>query len=49
MFSYPSVITCVLGAQKNQLIEMVLLSTHNILLCFGLRNKKVNFYGTPVP
>ena len=28
--SYPSVLTCVLGAQKNHLIEMALLSTHNI-------------------
>ena len=26
-------LTCVLGAQKNRLIETVLLSTHNI--CFG--------------
>ena len=33
IFSYPSVLTFVLGAQKNRLIEMVLLSTHNI--CFG--------------
>ena len=33
LFSYPSVYTCVLGAQKNRLIETVLLSTHNI--CFG--------------
>ena len=32
-FSYQSVKTCVLGAQKNRLIETVLLSTHNI--CFG--------------
>ena len=32
--SYPSILTYVLGAQKNRLIEMVLLSTHNI--CFGL-------------
>ena len=31
--SYPSVPTCVLGAQKNRLIETVLLSTHNI--CCG--------------
>ena len=31
--SYPSVYTCVLGAQKNRLIETVLLSTHNI--CFS--------------
>ena len=31
--SYPSVLTCVLGAQKNRLIETDLLSTHNI--CFG--------------
>ena len=33
IFSYPSVLTCVLGAQRNLLIETVLLSTHNI--CFG--------------
>ena len=33
LFSYPSTETCVLGAQKNRLIETVLLSTHNI--CFG--------------
>ena len=30
IFSYPSVLTYVLGAQKNHLIETVLLSTHNI-------------------
>ena len=33
LFSYPSVLTYVLGAQKIRLIEAVLLSTHNI--CFG--------------
>ena len=33
LFSYPSIKTCVFGAQKNRLIETVLLSTHNI--CFG--------------
>ena len=33
IFSYPSVLTYVLGAQKKRLIETVLLSTHNI--CFG--------------
>ena len=33
IFSYTSVITYVLGAQKNRLNETVLLSTHNI--CFG--------------
>ena len=33
VFSYPSVLKFVLGAQKNHLIEMVILSTHNI--CFG--------------
>ena len=33
IFSYLSVLTYVLGAQKNRLIETVLLSTHNI--CFG--------------
>ena len=32
-FSYPSILTYVSGAQKNFLIETVLLSTHNI--CFG--------------
>ena len=31
--SYPSNLTYVLGAQKNRLIETVLLSIHNI--CFG--------------
>ena len=30
IFSYPSVLTFVLGAQKNCLIETVLLSTDNI-------------------
>ena len=29
----PIILACVLGAQKNRLIETVLLSTHNI--CFG--------------
>ena len=38
---YPSTLKYVLGAQKNRLIETVLLSTHNI--CFGLRNKKIYF------
>ena len=33
IFSYPSVLSFVLGAQKNHLTETVLLSTHNI--CFG--------------
>ena len=33
IFSYPSVLTYVLGAQKSCLIETVLLSTNNI--CFG--------------
>ena len=32
IFSYPSIVTYVLGAQKNRLIETVLLSTHYI--CF---------------
>ena len=35
--SYPSVLTRVLGAQMNRLIETVLLSIHNI--CFVLRYK----------
>ena len=32
IFSYPSCLTYVLGAQKNRLIERVFLSTHNICL-----------------
>ena len=39
MFSYTSVLTYVLGAQKNRLIETVLLSTHS--LCFGLEIRKI--------
>ena len=31
----------VLGAQKNRLIETILLSTHN--MCFGLEIRKLNF------
>ena len=38
-FSYPSVVTYVLGAQKNCLIETVLLSTHNI--CLGWEKKNI--------
>ena len=30
IFSFPPVLTYVLGAQKKRLIETVLLSTHNI-------------------
>ena len=41
LVSYPSVWTCVLGAQKNRLIETLLLSTHNV--CFGWGIKKKNF------
>ena len=33
IFSYPSILTYVLGAQKNRLIETVLLSIH--IMCFG--------------
>ena len=40
IFSYPSVLKYVLGAQKIRLIETVLLSTHNI---FGLEIRKLNF------
>ena len=36
LFSYPSVYACVLGAEKNRLIEIVLLSTYNM---FWLRKK----------
>ena len=41
MFSYPSIFTYVLGAQKNRLIETVLLSTNNI--CLGWEIRKLNF------
>ena len=41
IFSYLSVLTYVFGAQKNRLIETVLLSTHNI--CFGREIRKLNF------
>ena len=40
MFSYPSVLTYVLGAQKNRLIETALLSTLNMS---WLKNKKIIF------
>ena len=42
LFSYPSIQTCVLGAQKNRLIETVLLSIHNI--CFGREIRKIIFH-----
>ena len=43
IFYYPSILTDVLGAQKNHLIliETVLLSTHNI--CLGWIIRKINF------
>ena len=41
IFSYPSVLTYVLGAQKNHLIETVLLSIHSIY--FGLEIRKLVF------
>ena len=42
IFSNPSVWTYDLGAQKNRLIETVLLSTHNI--CFGWEIRKLIFW-----
>ena len=33
IFSHPSILIFVLGAQKNRLIETIFLSTHNI--CFS--------------
>ena len=44
MISYPSVLTYVLGAQKNRLIETVILSTHNIYFDWEIR--KQIFFGT---
>ena len=41
IFSYPLVVTYVLGAQKNRLIETALLSTHNT--CFGWEIRKLSF------
>ena len=41
IFSYPSILTYVLGDQKNRLNEKVLLSTHNI--CFGREIRKLIF------
>ena len=41
IFSYPSVLTYVLGAKKKHLIEMVLLNNHYI--CFGGEIRKLNF------
>ena len=41
IFSYPSILTYVLGAQKNRLVETVLFRTHNI--CFGWEIRKLNF------
>ena len=38
VFSYPYIATHVLGAQKNPLIETVLLSTHNKKIIFLLRS-----------
>ena len=40
IFSYSSVLTYVLVAQKNRFIEMVPLSTHNI--CLGWEIRKLN-------
>ena len=40
-FSYLLVSTYILGAQKNHLIETLLLSIHNI--CFGREIRKLNF------
>ena len=37
----PINLSYVMGAQKNRLIETVLLSTHNI--CFGWEIRKLNF------
>ena len=43
LFSYLSIQKCVLGAQKNHLIETVLLSTHNM---FWMRNEEIVFQYT---
>ena len=40
-------LTYVLGAQKNRLIETVLLSTHN--MCFDWEIRKLNIYYALLP
>ena len=42
IFSYLSVLTYVLGAQKNRIIERVVLSIHKI--CFGWEIRKLFFW-----
>ena len=42
MLSYSLLLAYILGAQKNRLIETVLLSTHNI--CFGWEIRKLFFW-----
>ena len=39
--SYPSMYACILGAQKNRLIETVLLSIHNV--CFRWEIEEICF------
>ena len=39
IFSFPSLLTCVLGVQKNRLIETALLSCQNI--CLGWEIRKI--------
>ena len=46
IFSDPSILPYVLGAQKNRLNEAVLLSTHNI--CFGKEVRKLFFDYQPL-
>ena len=41
VFSYQSVLTYVLGARKNRLIETVLLSTHNIYFGWEIKKKQI--------
>ena len=44
LFSYPSILPCVLGDQKNWLIETVLFfSTHNICFILGIRKSVSNY------
>ena len=43
IFSYPSVKTNDLGAQKNHLIKRVLLSTHNICFCWEIRKLVIDY------
>ena len=48
IFSYPSVLTYVVGAQKNRLIETVLLSTHRSSRACSFGSQTMREFSEPV-